>query len=218
MPDTRAALVAGFLLSVASAGAAQTACGSWTTAALGAPFELAPLAGYTEVCSQDAALCARLTAGYPPSVVTLGYFVPTDEWAAFRRGAATGFGRYLIAQLASATRPEGLPALKTRLRAQQGDIPDATRLPALLESAGRVSFGVFDESERSVSFGVVMRARPVGAPTGTAEVALASTNTALVVGDRVLSLYVFRQYAGQADVEAVQRATTEWLECLTAVR
>jgi hypothetical protein len=161
--------------------------------AVGASLELTPLVGYSEVCSQDATLCRRLTAGYPPSVVTVGYFVPTDEWAAFRRGEASGFRQYLVAQLASGTRPEGLPALKARLRAQQGDIPDASRLPALLESAGRVAFGVFDETERSVSFGVVMRARPVGAPPGAAEIALVATNTALVVGNRVLSLYVFRE-------------------------
>jgi hypothetical protein len=213
---THAAVLVAFLLGAAAA--AQPACAPWPAAAGGPALDLAPPPGYAEVCSQDAALCHRLTAGYPPSVLTLGYFVPVDEWAAFRRGETLGFRQYLIAQLATATAPDDLPGLKARLRAQQGDAPDHTQLPAVFESAGRATLGIFDETDRSVSFGVVMRLRPAGATPGVPELTLVATNTLLALGDRVLSLYVYREYGGPPDVAAAERLTREWLACLTTGR
>src|SRR5689334_13492961 len=107
----RQSIAAAGSLLLATTGLAQSPCAAWTTTATGAPLDLAPLAGYTEICSLDAALCHRLTDGYPPSIWTLGYFVPAEEWAAFRRGETAGFRRYLIAQLARSTTPADLPGL-----------------------------------------------------------------------------------------------------------
>jgi hypothetical protein len=47
---------------------AEPACGTFLVAA--ESLDLAPPAGFTEICSQDAELCRKLTSGYPPNVQT----------------------------------------------------------------------------------------------------------------------------------------------------
>jgi hypothetical protein len=209
-------VLAGLLVSATAA--AQPVCASWVAAGGRTPLDLAPPRGYTEVCSQDTALCQRLTSGYPPSVATRGYFVPTEDWASFQRGESRGFRQYLIAQEAISMTANDFPALKAHLARQQGNVPDNTRLPAELEAAGRATLGIFDETDRSISFGVVMRARAAGAAPDAPELALVGTNTAAVIGGVVLSLYVFRTYTGAPDIRAAQDLTKQWLSCLTATK
>jgi hypothetical protein len=84
-------LLAGSLLGAAS-GVAQPPCASWMAAALAAPpLDLAPPRGYTEVCSQDAALCRRLTAGYPPDVAAAQQL--TRQWLACLTAGGRGTPR-----------------------------------------------------------------------------------------------------------------------------
>lgn len=192
---------------------AQGPCATRPLSVPGAQLELLPLAGFVEVCGQDAALCRRLTAGYPPSVTTLGFFVPYQEWQAYRRATFQGFNQYLIAQNAGSMSPSSLAGFKRHIHAKQGDIPDHTRLPAKLESGGRIPIGVFDESENSISFGFVMSMRPVGSDESR-DIRLVATNSMLALGERVLSLYVYRRFGAISDIELAKAQTKAWLGCL----
>ena len=213
--------MAGVMLLLAADGAvAQKVgpgpCAARALAVTGDEAALLPLAGFVEVCRQDTALCRRLSAGYPPSTTTLGFFVPDEEWVAYRRGALQGFTQYLIAQKAGSMSPSAFPGFKQHLHAQQGGIPDHTRLPAQLEPGSRVPLGIFDESDNSISFGVVMSARPAG--TGqAAPIALVATNSALALRSRVLYLYVYRRYGTAADIDRAKEQTRAWLGCLRTV-
>jgi hypothetical protein len=88
-------LVAATLASVLHAEAAETGCGSFALPVDGRNLDLAPPHGFVEICGQDANLCRTLTAGYPPSVPTLGYFVSPEDWKRFKSGPPIGFTRYL---------------------------------------------------------------------------------------------------------------------------
>ncbi len=190
---------------------ASSSCASFVAVSGGTQLDLAPPFECVDVCSQDSNLCQFLTSGYPPTATTLAYFVTPKDWDAYQQ-RSTGFTRYLIAQSAGSTTPDELPQLKSYIRAQQGDVPDSTRLPAMLRSRGRVNIGVFDETPDSISFGTVMSLR-TGGPTSRA-LSVVATNTALVLKDRLLSLYVFTDFSGAGDVEGVKRLTLTWLQCL----
>lgn len=127
-----------------------------------------------------------------------------------------GFSEHLIAQRAGSMSPSALAGLKRHLHAQQGDIPDDTRLPAQLAAGARVPLGIFDESDNSISFGMVMSARPAGTDQA-APVHLVTTNSALALRSLVLSLYVYRRYGGAGDIERAKEQTRAWLGCLRTV-
>jgi len=191
---------------------AQAPCSSAVRTAEGTPIDLAPPPGYIDVCSQDPALCELLTAGYPPSVSTLAYFVPPAQYAAYRQ-RETGFTRYLIAQLAGGMTAADLPDFKEYVRAQQGRIPDNTELPGLLQLQGQVGLGIVDESDSSITIGTIMKLTAGGDSTGES-FALVATNTMIVHAGRVLSLYVYRSYEGATDLDGVTRETRDWIACL----
>ena len=208
IPHIRNALA---VLGVAVAtAAAQTTCQSAKRSITGGDIDLAPLAGYVDICAQDNPVCRTLTAGYPPSVSTIGYFVLADEWRSFQQ-TPRGFTQYFIAQLALGTSPGDFPGLKQYLHSQQGSIPDHTRLPALLDSIGRVPLGVFDETDSSISFGTIMRLQR---RETAAQLPMVATNTAAVVKGHVLSLYAYRQFQTAADVDTTEQWTRTWLSCL----
>ena len=200
------------LLALTAALNAQNLCQSAKDAVGGTEIDLAPLAGYVEVCAQDTALCHTLTDGFPPSVTTLGYFVTSDGWRAYRQ-AAQGFDQYLIAQLARSMSAGDIPGFKRYVHAQQGSIPDHTRLPAVLESEGRVALGIFDETDSSISFGTVMKVRSRTDPR-VGQRALVATNSMAVIKGRVLSLYIYRAFGTPADVDTTEQLTKRWLTCL----
>ena len=188
-------------------------CDSRRAQAGDSSVDLAPPRGYIEVCSLDRQLCQLLTAGYPPSVVTLGYFADTADWNAFRKDSSVGFKHYLIAQLTTMS-PQQLAGFKQYLHSQQGNIPDHSRLPSVLAAQGRVSLGILGETSTSISFGTVMSAKPV--TTATADpIVLVATNTAAVFKNHIFSLYVFRDYQGEADIDSTKAITQTWLGCLT---
>ena len=205
------AVLAGLLVSRALV--AQGACQSFAQPVSGAAIDLAPLSGYVEICGKDAALCQRLTSGYPPSVVTLAYFLASDEWDAHVRDPSTNFGHYLIAQLAGGMKPADLPGFKSYVHAQNGTIPDHTQLPSLLQVNGQASLGILDESDSSISFGTVMLLRRGAEP---APIQIVATNSMLATRGRVLSLYVYRTMRDTSDVSAAVRQTKQWLACIKA--
>jgi hypothetical protein len=197
---------------VVTTAAAQTPCQSAKRSVTGGDVDLAPLAGYLDIYSENTPICRTLTEGYPPSVTTMGYFVTADEWRSFKQ-APRSFTQYLIAQFAPSMSPDDLPGLKQYLRSQQGNIPDHTRLPSVLDSVGRVPLGIFDETESSISFGTVMKLQR-GGPESIEPMPMVATNTAAVVKGRVLSLYVYRQFQTAADVDTAEQWTRRWLSCL----
>jgi len=204
------------VLSLSAAGTAvalaQGACQSYPASARGTALDLAPFPGLVEVCSRDTALCRQLTAGYPPNVATLGYFVPAGDWEAYRQQKRS-FTHYLIAQAASNLAPPDFGGFKQFVRERQGQIPDNTKLPATLAARGQVPLGVFDETARSISFGTLMQLSRE-TPSGPVPLTLAVTNSGLVLKDRVLSLYVYREYRSPEDVQSAKAETLRWLACL----
>jgi hypothetical protein len=187
------------------------ACGKDPTAFEEISIDLAPPAGFAEICTKDQRLCAELAAGYPPSVTTIGYLLPAETWAARQRGEHPTLSRYLIAQ-GTSTGAAAFPALKKFIRERAGRIPDHSRGVEALEDVERVDLGVLDEGPDFISPGVVIRARLPGlGPSPGRQVAI---NTAFVTQGHVLSLYTHCAFNGQSDVADCRRLTTEWLTCL----
>jgi len=199
------------LLSFGRLGAQD--CASRRAQAGDSSVDLAPLPGYIEVCSLSSQLCRVLTGGYPPSVVTLGYFVDSADWNSFRKDSAIGFKQYLIAQFAKMMSPQQLAGFKEYLRSQEGNTPDDRSLASVLAARGRVPLGILGETRTSISFGTIMSARPMTA-TNAEPIVLVATNTAAVLKNHMFSLYVFRNYHGQADIDSTKAITQRWLQCL----
>ena len=202
------------LASAVTAPAPVASCGSFVSKVDAASLDLAPPTGFVEICGQDAELCRVLTAGYPPTAKTLGYFVTSEEWMRFKK-QPIGFTRYLIAQLATSMAPEDLAGLKEHIRSQQANIPDHTELPAIVESQGRAPIAIFEDADDAIAFGAVMKLR-TKPPSPPKDATLASTNAALVMKGRVMSLYAFIDVTESKDVDAVKNLTRNWLQCLRA--
>jgi hypothetical protein len=151
-----------------------------------------------------------LTAGYPKTTKTLGYFVSPQEWDQYRGGHLSGFSHYLIAQLATGASSADFAGIRRFVRSQNGDIPDHTQLPASFESEGKANIGVFEDSDDAIAFGVVMKVRP-GA---SAPITLASANTVFLAKEHVLSLYVFVDVTSKPSGEPAKSLAREWLGCL----
>jgi hypothetical protein len=200
------------LASVGEASAAEVRCGTAPVKFNGRPLDLAPPMGFVEICAKDRALCAVLTAGYPPTVTTLGYFVRADEWEA-RKKAGSGFHNYLIAQ-ADESKPAMLAELKGYVKSRDGAMPDHTDLPGTLLSRGRVNLGIVDESNDSITTGVLLRTQP--ATLLMREIRQVALNSVVVVGPTILSLYLFRDFETQKDVSMTKQRAKDWLQCLRA--
>ena len=209
----RLLLVPLLLVAYPSVGRAADKCGSFPIKTGGERLDVAPLTGFVEVCSQDAALCRTLTQGYPPSTMTVGYFVTAAEWARFQKGALPGFTNYLIAQIAKSTSPADLPDLKAFLKSRQGKIPDHTKLPDILKVENEANLGVVGESDDSIVIGKVAKVQLPPSPT---KVGMVSLNAAFALGPRVFSLYSFREYQSAPDIAAAKAAMGTWLQCLRA--
>jgi hypothetical protein len=188
-----------------------SACGQSLATFGETSIALASPAGFAEICTKDQRLCGELTAGYPPGVTTIGYFVPAEKWAARLRGEHPTLTRYLVAQ-ATSTREAAFPALKNFLRERAGRIPDNSRVIKSLEDVERVDLGVLDEGPDFISPGVIISARLPGADRSLGrQVAI---NTAFITQGHVLSLYTHCAFTGQRDLDECRHLTTEWLTCL----
>jgi hypothetical protein len=190
---------------------AQDACIQTIRSAGSFQIDLSTPGHFIDVCAEDATLCKTLTSQYPPTVSTLAYFVLPDEWKAAKK-EFRGFRRYLIAQLSGSMSPDKLPGFKQYLHSQQGEIPDHTALPSVLASRGRVPLGIVSETPDSISFGTVMKLE-ARSPSSQGFV-LASINSAIVVRDRLLSLYVFDEVKDPGAVEPLKTLSDAWLTCL----
>jgi hypothetical protein len=196
---------------IARPAVAEDACLSAIRSAGAAPVDLSPPGQFVDVCAEDAGLCRTLTSGYPPTVTTLAYFVLPEEWKA-SKDKPRGFTRYLIAQLAGSMSPDKLPGFRRYLHSQQGNIPDNTVLPSVLASHGRVPLGIVNETPDSISFGTVMKLEP-NVPSSQG-FALASINSAIIVRNQVLSLYVFDEIKDPRAVDPLKTLSEKWLKCL----
>ena len=212
----RRAVVAAFacLALTGRIAVAQDQCASLSRPVGGGDVvDLAPPPAYTDVCAEDVGLCRLLIAGYPPSVTTLAYLVPDSLWASFRAGKAAGFAQFYIAQLAKSRTSADLPGFRSHLRAQHGDIADHSSPPPAAEISGRAPLGIFAETEHSISSGMLMTMQPAGHPDAI-PIALVATNSAVAVGNSLLSLYVFREYRAVEDIEVVKSLTRAWIACV----
>ena len=147
-------LAALLLHLVAATTSAGDTCGSLPRTVGARTIDLAPPAGWVEICDRDAALCKRLTANYPPSVTTLGYFVPSDEWAAHERAPTAPFARYLIAQVVPGKTAAQLPEVKSFIRSQAQDPTPLDRLAERLRGDGQAQLGIFEDAPDAIAFGV----------------------------------------------------------------
>src|SRR5439155_10325479 len=116
------AFAVAFLFSLGGSTVCGDSCGSFRDARGRSWVDLAPLPGFIDVCSRDFQLCVMLTEGYPPSVQTIGYFVPVEEWERYQKGQHKGFSRYLIAQKGETLSAESFADFKRYVHSQQGNI------------------------------------------------------------------------------------------------
>ncbi len=196
-----------------SVALAAEPCGSFIDAKGLSVVDFAPPIGFVDVCSRDSRLCSVLTKGFPSSVRTIGYFVLGEEWQRYEKGNLDGFSRYLIAQRGGPLSRERFREFKDYVRAQHGEIPDSSDIVRGLESGGRVSFGVTDETEDSISYGVVMKLRSLNGGSDV-EMLLASINIALQLKGESLSLYVNEEVRRPSDVRRVKEFAARWIGCL----
>jgi hypothetical protein len=204
-----AALVA---LGVSALVGAQR-CGSFRDSRGRSSIDVAPLEGYTELCSQDFQLCVMLTLGYPPSVQTIGYFVRDEEWQQCKEGKheRCRFNRYLIAQRGRDLSDEEFLEFKRYIHSNQGNVMDHTESARAFELENRMSLGVIDENRDSISFGVILKTK---APDEQKSRLIASINTALQLKGESLSLYVFDAIKDLKDTDRIKSLADEWLKCI----
>jgi len=199
------------LLLLISAAVFADSCDSFRDARGRSSVDVAPLPGFVDVCSRDFQLCVMLTQGYPPSVETIGYFVPAEQWQRYQEGQHKGFSPYLIAQKARTLSTEDFAEFKRYVHSQQGNIPDHTELAMVFESRGQVSLGIIDETPDSIWIGSLAKL------TETAfkrDLFLAAINVALQIKGESLSLYVYDDIKDVNDTDRVKQLTKRWVQCI----
>ena len=201
-----------FSLAVSALVAAQS-CGSFRDSRGRSSIDVAPLVGYTELCSQDFQLCVMLTLGYPPSVETIGYFVRDEEWQECKKGKQERcrFTRYLIAQRGRNLSSEEFLELKRSIRSNAGNVMDHTESTRAFELEDSISLGVIDESDDSISFGTTLKTK---APDEQSSRLIASINVALQLKGESLSLYVFDIIKDPKDTDRIKSLANEWIKCI----
>ena len=202
------------LLLIASVALAEP-CGSFRDTRERSQVDFAPLDGFVDVCSRDFQLCVALTEGYPPSVKTIGYFVPAEEWQRYQKGSTTGFSRYLIGQRVTTMSPAEFSEFKQYIHAQQGSMPDHTNLPATLDSQERVSFGITDEADNAIAFGTVLKVAPKEGGV-IAPFLLGSINIVLQLKGETLCLYAFDTLKERSDTGGLKTLAKRWVGCIRA--
>jgi hypothetical protein len=192
---------------------AETSCQSFSDVKGRSNVDFAPPNGFVEVCSRDAALCHRLSKGYPSTVQTIAYFVTAEDWAKYPLSVdRSGFKRYLIGQRTRGMTADEFLAFKSHVHSQQGSVADHTELPRMLESQGRMPLGIIDESEDSVSFGIIMK---LGTKDNVlSSFYLSSVNVALQLKGETLALYAFDSSENPDDGTAVKFLARQWLACV----
>jgi hypothetical protein len=188
-------------------------CGSFRDSRGRSSIDFAPLNGFVDVCSRDFRLCVMLTEAYPPSVQTIGYFVPSEEWQRYQKGKHKGFSRYLIAQKGETLSAEKFADFKRYVHAKQGNIADHTDLAALFEHHERVSLGIINETEDSISFGTILKLTETAIKR---DELFAAINIALQLKGESVSLYVFDTVKNPNDTDRIKGLAKRWLQCIKA--
>ena len=204
------AFIATFLLFVCDPAWSADSCGSFRDPRRRSPTDFAPLNGFVDVCSRDAELCDTLTKGYPPSVQTIGYFVPAEEWQRYQKDH-TGFSHYLIAQKGRTLSSDEFADFKEHVRSQQGKLEDHTKLVETFKLRGQASLGVIDEGEDFISFGTVLA---LSEPAAKQEHLLAAINIVFQLKGETLSLYVYDTVKSVEDTERIKGLAKQWLQCI----
>jgi len=163
------------------------------------------------VCSRDFQLCVLLTQGYPPSVQTIGYFVPVEEWERYQKGQHKGFSQYLIGQKGETLSAEKFTDFKRYVHSQQGNIADHTKLATVFESRGQVSLGIVDETSDSISIGAVLKLTETALKR---DLQTAAINVVLQIKGESLSLYVYDSVKDANDTDRVKELAKRWVQCI----
>ncbi len=180
------------------------------------PLRISRPAGYVDICADRSERCIALTAGFPPSVETLAYFVlPKELHAAQTDNQRLGFSRYYIVQLSRQSHAADYPIMRNAIREKNGNLVDSTQLPKSLGQMRVVRLGVLDETESSITIGVLMRPEgerdQLSAPT-------IATNSIVLVGANVFSLYFYDDYKGEKSLGESRQLTRDWVACFHAGR
>lgn len=88
---------------------------------------------------------------------------------------------------------------------------DHTESARVFELQNRVSLGVIDENNDSISFGVILKTK---APDEQISRLTASINVALQLKGESLSLYVFDGIKDLKDTNRIKSLANEWLGCI----
>lgn len=209
---TLAAALIALVFASAPASAADPKCGTFEARAVPPPLELAPPAGFIEVCGKDPALCAKVAAGYPPEARLVGYFVMPAEWSEHQAGKRTEFSRYLVAQIVPGMEPLHFPRLREFARAQRGTAAAGTKRAPVFDASGRSIIPVFEDADDAVASGMMLKRKADA--TAPIEIVLASVNIAYLTKDRVLSLYTYANVSADPSSAPVEKLAREWLACL----
>lgn len=201
----------------ARANAADSKCGSFEARVPPPRLELAPPAGFSEVCGQDAALCKSVSAGYSPDARLVGYFVPAEEWKQYRARRRTEFTRYLVALIAEGTEPSRFSDLRALVRERRGGPALDPKLPIAFDAGGRATIPVFEDADDAMASGAIIKRTPIGSKPAK-ETVLASTNIAYLAKDRVLSLYTYADVSDWPSAEPVMQLSRDWLKCLRSAK
>jgi hypothetical protein len=149
-----------------------------------------------------------LTESYPPSIQTIGYFVLSEEWQQYQKGKHNGFSRYLIAQRGETMSAEDFAGFKRYVHSRQGDIADHTDLATLFESHGRISLGVTDETEDSISAGTSLKLTETAIKRDELLVVI---SIGLQLKSETLSLYVYDTVKSASDTDKIKDLAKRWL-------
>jgi hypothetical protein len=173
--------------------------------------------GFVDICEDKASpACQGLTNGYPKSVTTLAYFVPSAEWSKTDSNQQRrGFSTYYIAQIHNESRPQDFFDIRQRIALANGKIADTSRLSESLGKAESTQLGILDETPSSITIGVVMKITPAN-KTRQKPVLLVATNAVALVEKHIFSLYFYDAYQGPESVEDARKRTRQWLDCFAA--
>src|SRR5262245_63021711 len=206
------ALIA-LVFTSASASAADPKCGSFEPRVPPPPLQLAPPAGFIEVCGKDQALCTKVSAGYPAGTQLIGYFVTPAEWSEYQASKRTEFSRYLVAQLVPSMEPLHFAGLREFMRAQRGSATPGVRRAPVFDAQGRSIIPVFEDADDAIASGMMIK-RKADEAKAPIDIVLASANLAYLTKDRVLSLYSYANVSADPSSAPVEELTRQWLACL----
>jgi hypothetical protein len=206
------ACAVAFALSLANPVACGDPCGSFRDTRGRSSVDVAPLPGFVDVCSRDFQLCVMLTQGYPRSVQTIAYFVPTEQWQLYEKGKHKGFNPYLIAQKGRTLSTEDFAEFKRYVHSQQGNIPDHTKPATIFELHGQASLGIIDETPDSIWIGTLASLSETAFEKR--DLLLAAINVAFQIKGETLSLYVYDSIKDASDTDRVKQLTKRWVQCI----